>query len=65
MSLVISAFKKYFRPIEELTISEWADKYRILPIESSESGRWRTSRTPYLKEIMDVMIEPKQVVVFK
>ena len=53
MSLVFEAFKKYFKPIEDLTISEWADKFRILPSGSAEAGRWRTSRTPYLKEIMD------------
>lgn len=53
MSLVKQIFQNYFRPIENLTISEWADKYRILPSGSAESGRWRTSRTPYLKEIMD------------
>ena len=53
MSLVFDAFKKYFKPIEDLTISEWSDKFRILPSSSAESGRWRTSRTPYLKEIMD------------
>jgi phage terminase large subunit GpA-like protein len=53
MSLIKSTFQKYFRPIEDLTITEWADKYRILPSGSAESGRWRTSRTPLLKEIMD------------
>lgn len=37
-------------------VSEWADKYRILPQEtSSETGKWKTSRTPYLKEIMDCL----------
>ena len=37
-----------------LLVSEWADKYRVLPAKSSdEAGRWRTQRTPYLKEIMD------------
>ena len=51
-------FKKGFinglKPEENLTVSEWADKHRILPREgSSEPGRWRTSRTPYLREIMD------------
>lgn len=35
-------------------MSVWADKYRILsPEASAEPGRWRTERTPYLKEIMD------------
>lgn len=43
-----------FEPDPRLTVSEWADRYRILTTESSaEAGRWRTSRTPYLKEIMD------------
>jgi len=42
------------RPREVLTVSRWADKYRILTSKSSaEPGRWRTDRTPYLREIMD------------
>ena len=32
-----------------LTVSEWADKYRMLSgVATSESGQWHTSRTPYL-----------------
>jgi len=51
-------FKKGFasgvKPEPSLTVSEWADKYRVLPSESSaEPGKWRTDRTPYLREIMD------------
>ena len=43
-----------FRPPKKLTVSEWADKYRVLVTESnSESGRWRTKRAPYQQEIMD------------
>ena len=50
---------RYFLPPEDLTVSQWADKYRILSAESSaESGLWRTSRTPYLKEIMDCFTDP-------
>ncbi len=38
---------------EALPVDEWADRYRVLPREaSSEPGRWRTDRTPYLREIM-------------
>lgn len=52
----IEAFKFGIKPDPLMTISEWADKKRILPTKSSaEPGRWRTSRTPYLKEIMDVL----------
>jgi phage terminase large subunit GpA-like protein len=42
------------RPDAVLTVSEWADAHRRLPKKSSaEPGPWRTSRTPYLREIMD------------
>jgi phage terminase large subunit GpA-like protein len=39
-------------PIRQ-TVSQWADRWRILSAASAEPGRWRTSRAPYLKEIMD------------
>lgn len=49
-----------FKPPEQLTVTEWADKYRRLSAENSaEPGRWKTSRTPYLKEIMDAFTDPK------
>jgi phage terminase large subunit GpA-like protein len=48
------------RPPEKITVSEWADKYRRLsPENSAEAGAWRTSRTPYLKEIMNAFTDPK------
>ena len=41
-----------------MTISEWADEYRRLSSESSaEPGRWRTSKAPYQKEIMDAICD--------
>lgn len=47
------------KPPERLTVSQWADKHRRLSGESSaEVGRWRTSRTPYLAEIMDAFTDP-------
>lgn len=49
-----------FKPPEQLTVTEWADKYRRLSAENSaEPGRWKTTRTPYLKEIMDAFTDPK------
>lgn len=46
------------RPRERLTVSEWADRYRVLVSESSAaSGRWRTSATPYQREIMDAFTQ--------
>lgn len=42
------------RPSDDLTVSEWADKYRVLGAKSNaEPGKWRTARTPYLRGIMD------------
>lgn len=43
-------------PDPELTVSESADRNRVLSTtESPEAGPWRTSRVPYLREIMDCL----------
>ena len=42
------------KPDPRQTVSEWADTNRILTTEASaEAGKYRTSRTPYAREIMD------------
>lgn len=52
----IQSFKEGFKPDPKLLVSDWADKYRVLPRESSaEPGRFRTDRTPYTREIMDAL----------
>lgn len=43
----------------EMTVSQWADKYRILDESSAEPGQWRTDRVPYLREIMDTFNDPR------
>lgn len=46
-------------PPPQLTLSEWADRYRVLsPEDSAEPGRWSTDRAPYLREIMDTATAP-------
>jgi len=56
MGIYKEAFLKGLEPDPLLTISEWADRYRFLPKESSaEPGKWRTDRFPFLKEIMDAL----------
>lgn len=40
-----------------MSVSEWADTYRQLPADAAEPGQWRTSRTPYAKEIMDAFTD--------
>jgi len=43
-------------PDPMLTVSEWADRHRILsPRASAEPGRYRTDRTPYMRAIMDAL----------
>jgi len=42
------------RPPEDISVSEWAERYRVLTMESSAMpGPWRNSKTPYLVGIMD------------
>ena len=54
-----SAFRN-FRPPEDLSVSRWAAKYRVLSRESSaEAGPWRNERTPYMVEPMDAFNDPK------
>jgi phage terminase large subunit GpA-like protein len=51
---LLKGFLDGIRPERLITVSEWADNYRYLaPEASAEPGRWRTDRTPYLKEIQD------------
>lgn len=51
-SKLLEALKKGFEPDPLMTVSEWADAYRVLPSESSsEPGQYRTERMPYLEEI--------------
>lgn len=62
------AFAEGLRPDPALTVSEWADKFRILPAKgAAEPGPFRTSRTPYLREIMDCLSphSPIQRIIFQ
>lgn len=44
---------------EPMTVSQWADKYRVIsPEAAAEVGRWRTDRAPYQREIMDAVSDP-------
>ena len=43
---------------EEIKVSEWAEKYRVLDESSNLSGKWSNDVTPYLVEIMNTLNEP-------
>lgn len=60
--ILSAALARAIRPRKRLTVSEWADAHRILPGKgASEKGPWRTSRTPYLREIMDALSDSSVV----
>lgn len=47
------------KPPEKMSVSQWADRYRILSAKDSAApGRWHTSRTPYLQAVMDSFTKP-------
>ncbi|MBT9158883.1 MAG: hypothetical protein DDT26_00131 [Dehalococcoidia bacterium] len=64
MTTPVRKILKNLNPPPTLTISEWADRFRYLPQESSaEPGRWRTDRAPYQRGIMDAIASHREVVV--
>lgn len=68
--LVLRSFAQGLRHavMPRLKVSEWADKFRQLSkVSTNEHGQWSTSRTPYLREIMDTLSDddPTQEVVFQ
>jgi hypothetical protein len=51
---ILRSWGSGLRPDPDLTVSEWADRHRMLSSRASaEPGRYRTARTPYMREIMD------------
>lgn len=54
--LVYNSLAESLRPPARVTVTQWADQHRILPSKgAAEPGPWRTARTPFLAEIMDVL----------
>lgn len=61
---VIKAYLGVLKPEPDLTVSQWADNYRYIARGTSpEPGRWKTSRTPYAREIMDTFNTDASIVV--
>lgn len=45
---------RQLKPPEDISVSEWAQKYRMLDAKTAAMpGPWRNDKTPYLTEIMD------------
>ena len=50
------AFGRGWLPEPRLTVTEWADRHRIIGTRAGHAPlRWDTSTTPYLREIMDAL----------
>ena len=51
--------KARLKKVSRKSVSEWADEYRQLPLESSEPGQWKTARVPYMREVMDCFTDSR------
>ncbi len=56
-AVFLKALEAASRPVDDLTISEWADRYRVVSAESGSPwpGPFRTARVPYLREPQDCL----------
>ena len=64
---IARAWRDGLTPDPRLSVSEWADRHRVLAARASaEPGRYRTARTPYMRAIMDALspTDPARRVVF-
>lgn len=53
------AEREAWRPPDPITVADHAAKYRVLDAKNhAEPGPWQNARAPYLREIMDAMIDP-------
>lgn len=56
LSKIIADLAQIVRPPEHITPTEWADKYlRLEASASAEPGRYRSSRVPYIRDILDAL----------
>lgn len=57
-NLFMRCIKQSLSRPEQLTVSQWAEKYRKLDESSSLPGNWSNAITPYLVGIMDCFNDP-------
>ncbi len=51
------AVLRAFAPPESISVAEWAERERVIPVGNAEPGKWRTDRAPYLREIMEAVTD--------
>jgi phage terminase large subunit GpA-like protein len=60
--LVAEILREYLAPPPLLTVTEWAERYRVLSgKDSAEPGPYRAARTPYAREPMDALSQSSPV----
>ena len=66
LPLIGERLARGMRPRPLLSVSQWADRHRVLETGTNSPGPWRTALTPYLKAIQDDLSEhsPTRTVVF-
>lgn len=47
-----------WRPPQDITVSQWAERYRILPRTAAIPGRWNNRLGPYAVGVMDAFNDP-------
>lgn len=47
-----------FAPPPRLKISEWAERYAYIPAGNAEPGKFRLSRLPYQRDVLDDALDP-------
>ena len=62
-----SAFKRSIKPNSLMTVSQCAEKYRVLKTGTNMPGPWRNKNAPHIVEIMDALSvsSPTKRVTFK
>lgn len=58
VKLFAGIIKMILQKPEKISVSQWAEKYRILDESSNFSGKWSHDVTPYLVGIMDAFNDP-------
>ena len=55
----LSSGRLAWAPPENITVSQWAERYRILPKESAIPGPWSNRLGPYAVGVMDAFTDPR------
>ena len=59
LRLIILEGRELIKPPPDILVSDFADQNIFLPETSVEPGRYRTSRAPHSREIMNAVNDPK------